>query len=225
VSPSSPVPRARIVEAGDAARRRIERDLHDGAQQRLVSLAIAVRMTEGRIHDDPVTAAALVAAAREEASQSPEELRELARGIHPAVVEHGLEVALESPASRSQTPVSLDLEPDERLPAPVELAAYFVACEGLANVGKYARASRAGGSGRRGLADRVEALAGDCGSPAPPAAARCSRRRCRARCGQPHADVWEIPEPGHMGGLKVRPREYEERVVASFDDALNPRRR
>jgi signal transduction histidine kinase len=178
--------RARIVEAGDAARRRIERDLHDGAQQRLVSLAIALRLTEDRIKDDPETAATLVAAARREVSESLEELRELARGIHPAVLEHGLDAALRSLATRSQTPVLVDVELGERLPGPVELAAYFVACEGLANVGKYAQASEAticvrrdddvavieisddgvggadaaSGSGLRGLADRVEALGG-----------------------------------------------------------------
>jgi signal transduction histidine kinase len=178
--------RARIVEASDAARRQIERDLHDGAQQRLVSLAIALRVTEDRIKDDPETAATLVAAARRELTESLEELRELARGIHPAVLEHGLDAALQSLATRSQTPVRLDVELDERLPVPVELAAYFVACEGLANVGKYAQASKAtirvrrdhdvavieirddgiggadaaSGSGLRGLADRVEALGG-----------------------------------------------------------------
>ena len=178
--------RARIVEAGDAARRRIERDLHDGAQQRLVSLAIALRLTEDRIKDDPETAATLVAAARREVSESLEELRELARGIHPAVLEHGLDAALHSLATRSQTPVTVDIELDERLPRPVELAGYFVACEGLANVGKYAQASEATirvtrrddvaviavrddgvggadgarGTGLRGLADRVESLGG-----------------------------------------------------------------
>jgi signal transduction histidine kinase len=178
--------RARIVEASDAARRQIERDLHDGAQQRLVSLAIALRLTEDRIKDDPETAATLVAAARRELNESLEELRELARGIHPAVLEHGLDVALQSLATRSQTPVRVEVELDERLPVQVELAAYFVACEGLANVGKYAQASKAvirltrhddvavlevsddgiggadsaGGSGLRGLSDRVGAIGG-----------------------------------------------------------------
>jgi signal transduction histidine kinase len=143
-------------------------------------------MTEDHIRDDPDTAVGLVAAARREVAESLEELRELARGIHPAVVEHGLEVALRSLATRSRTPVSLSVDLHDRLPAPVELAAYFVACEGLANVAKYAQASeatirvfRAGalavievsddgiggadgaqGSGLRGLADRVEALGG-----------------------------------------------------------------
>jgi signal transduction histidine kinase len=178
--------RARLVEAGDAARRRLERDLHDGAQQRLVSLGIALRLTEDRIREDPDAAAELVAAARREVSASLQELRELARGIHPAVLEQGLELALESLATRSPTRVSLSYELDERLPPAVELAAYFVASEGLANVSKYACASRAAirvyradglatieisddgiggadaarGSGLRGLADRVEAVGG-----------------------------------------------------------------
>ena len=178
--------RARLAEAGDAARRRIERDLHDGAQQRLVALSLALRMTEDRIRDDPETAATLVAAAREELSLSLEELRELARGIHPAVLDHGLEAALDSLALRCPVPVTVHAELDERLPGAVELAAYFVISEGLANVAKYAGASRAAirvgctdgvalievsddgiggadaaaGSGLRGLADRVEAIGG-----------------------------------------------------------------
>ena len=178
--------RARVVEAGDEARRRIERDLHDGAQQRLVSLAIQLRMTQDRVRDDPDTALKFVAAAREEVSKSLEELRELARGIHPAVLEYGLDTALDSLAERSPVPVAVSVELPDRLPDAVELAAYFVACEALANVGKYARASRveirvrrvedlavveiaddgiggaddALGSGLRGLADRVEALGG-----------------------------------------------------------------
>jgi signal transduction histidine kinase len=178
--------RARLVEAGDQARRRIERDLHDGAQQRLVSLAIALRVTEDHIHDDPERAASLVAAARKEVAESLEELRELARAIHPAVLEHGLGVAFESLAARSSTPAAVQVSLEERLPAPVELVAYFVASEALANIGKYARASRATirvtrrgslatieivddgvggaepgrGSGLLGLVDRVEAAGG-----------------------------------------------------------------
>jgi signal transduction histidine kinase len=186
--------RARLVEAGDEARRRIERDLHDGAQQRLVSLAIALRITEDHIHDDPERAAGLVAAARKEVAESLEELRELARGIHPAVLEHGLDVALQSLATRSRVPVSLSVALDDRLPGSVELAAYFVASEALANIGKYARASHAtirvmrddarvtieiaddgvggadpaGGSGLRGLGDRVAAVGGSLRVSSPP---------------------------------------------------------
>ena len=178
--------RARLVAAGDEVRRRIERDLHDGAQQRLVALAIGLRLTEDRIRDDPDAAVELVAAARKEVSESLAELRELARGIHPAVLEHGLKMALDSLATRSRTPVTVSFELDERLPAPIELAAYFVVCEALANVGKYAQAAQASvrvfradslvvievsddgiggadaacGSGLRGLEDRVAAVGG-----------------------------------------------------------------
>ena len=178
--------RARIVEAGDAARKKIERDLHDGAQQRLVALALALRMAESRIQDDPVAAGAMVASAREELAASLAELRELAHGIHPAILNFGLAPALESLAARSPLPVSLELEADERLPERVETAAYFVASEALANVGKYANASAVSirlsrhngvaviaiaddgiggantmsGSGLRGLADRVAAVGG-----------------------------------------------------------------
>jgi signal transduction histidine kinase len=178
--------RARVVTAGDTARRRLERDLHDGAQQRLVSLAMALRLAEARIEDDPGAAGQLVASAREELAQSLDELRELARGIHPAMLDHGLEVALESLAMRSSFPVSVAVDLEDRLPEPVETAAYFVASEALANVGKYAQASTvtirvsrdkvlavievaddgvggaddSRGSGLRGLADRVEALGG-----------------------------------------------------------------
>ena len=178
--------RARLVAAGDEVRRRIERDLHDGAQQRLVALAIGLRLTEDRIRDDPDAAVELVAAARKEVSESLAELRELARGIHPAVLEHGLKMALDSLATRSRTPVTVSFDLDERLPAAIELAAYFVACEALANVGKYAQASQASvrvfradslavievsddgiggadaacGSGLRGLEDRVAAVGG-----------------------------------------------------------------
>jgi len=178
--------RARIVEAGDTARRRLERDLHDGAQQRLIALAMALRLAEARIQDDPQAAEQLVASARADLAQSMAELRELARGIHPAVLDHGLAVALDSLTTRSAIPVSLVVDLEKRLPDAVEVAAYFVASEALANVGKYARASAVTisvfrvngvavievsddgvggaddgqGSGLRGLADRVEALGG-----------------------------------------------------------------
>lgn len=178
--------RVRIVEAADAARRRIERDLHDGAQQRLVSLSIALRLAEARIHDDPEAAGRLLASAREELAQSLAELRDLARGIHPAILDQGLIPALESLVARSSLPVSLSVETQDRVTEPIERALYFVASEALSNIGKHANASKvaislaqhdevvlitieddgaggansAGGSGLRGLADRVEALGG-----------------------------------------------------------------
>jgi signal transduction histidine kinase len=178
--------RARIVEAGDAERRRLERNLHDGAQQRLVGVALQLRLLQNRIRGDPDTVESLVAAVGDEVAQSLDELRELARGLHPAVLEHGLGPALQAVATRSRVPVTVSCDLPGRLPQPVELAAYFVACEALTNVAKYADASGATvrawradgiatieiaddgvggaddalGSGLRGLADRVEALDG-----------------------------------------------------------------
>jgi signal transduction histidine kinase len=175
--------RERIVAAGDAERRRLERNLHDGAQQRLVSVALQLRMLQSRA--DPALTEQLKAAG-DELSRSLEELRELARGIHPAVLNHGLGAALDSLASRASVRTAVSFELEERLPEPLELAAYFVACEALANVAKYAHASTAAvrvsrhdglvvieiaddgvggadetaGSGLRGLADRVAALDG-----------------------------------------------------------------
>ncbi|HET8758543.1 MAG TPA: histidine kinase [Solirubrobacteraceae bacterium] len=178
--------RERLVAAGDAERRRLERDLHDGAQQRLVSVALQLRMIQRSIRSDPDLAERLAAAAGDELSQSLQELRELARGIHPAVLNHGLKAALESLASRSPVPAAVSCPEAGGLPEAVELAAYFVACEALANVAKYAQATRASvrvsrggdalvieiaddgvggadetaGSGLQGLADRVAALDG-----------------------------------------------------------------
>ena len=178
--------RARIVESGDAARRRLERDLHDGAQQRLVSLALNLRMLGSRIDGDP-EAGRQLDAARHELDQALDELRELARGLHPSVLsERGLTAALEGLARRAPLPVELDAMPDERLPDRVESASYFVVAEALTNVAKYAQATKAsvhvsrangemlvevsddgvggadpaGGSGLRGLLDRVSALGG-----------------------------------------------------------------
>jgi signal transduction histidine kinase len=177
--------RERIVTAGDAERRRLERNLHDGAQQRLVGIALQLRLLQMRIRDDP-SAEELVTAASDELAMSLAELRELARGIHPAVLEHGLAAALGALANRSTVATEVSYETSGRSPEAVELAAYFVASEALANVGKYSRATHATvrvwrfdgelsiaiaddgvggadesrGSGLRGLADRVEALDG-----------------------------------------------------------------
>jgi signal transduction histidine kinase len=180
--------RTRIVAAGDEERRRIERDLHDGAQQRLVSLGLELRMAHRRLGNtsDPEFDRLLTAAV-DELKVAVDELRELARGVHPAILtEDGLAAALESLISRTPIPVELEAD-DGRLPAQVEATAYFVACEALANTVKHARASRAtvraqrrngmlvveiaddgvggahavNGSGLRGLADRVEALGGE----------------------------------------------------------------
>jgi signal transduction histidine kinase len=178
--------RARIVEASDAARRKLERDLHDGAQSRLVALSLLLRSARMRAGDDPQLAG-LLDEAQSELQTSLGELRELARGIHPAVLtERGLEPALQALVSRAPVPVAVEAAVDSRLAAPVESAAYFVVSEGLANVAKYAQATHASvsvrrqnghvtvdvadngvggadaahGSGLRGLADRVAALDG-----------------------------------------------------------------
>jgi signal transduction histidine kinase len=180
--------RVRIVAAADEERRRIERDLHDGAQQRLAALALQLRTAQRRLDSgaaDP-SVEALLESAVAELQAANEELRELVRGVYPAILtEDGLAAAIESLALRTPFPIELDVV-EERFPAQVEATAYFLACEGLANVAKHAQASKAAvrvsredgllrvevadnglggarplaGSGLSGLADRVEALGG-----------------------------------------------------------------
>ena len=178
--------RQRLIAAGDAERRRLERNLHDGAQQRLVALAMQLRLVQADIRSDPATAEARIRSAGDELASSLEELRELARGLHPAVLDHGLPAALDSLAGRCTVPTAVACDELATLPEDIELAVYFVACEALANVGKYAQASAASvrlsqvdgfvavevaddgvggadgtlGSGLRGLTDRVQALGG-----------------------------------------------------------------
>ena len=133
--------RARIVEAGDEARRQLERNLHDGAQQRLVALSLSLRLAQSKVSTDPDAADAVLEGARAELAAALDDLRELARGIHPAVLtDRGLAAAVEALAARSPVPVEFET-PDEELPAPVEAAAYYVIAEALANVIKYARAT------------------------------------------------------------------------------------
>ena len=178
--------RARLVRAEEQARRGLERNLHDGAQQRLVALSVALRLVESRIPHDPDAAIEQLTGAREELSRALAELRELARGIHPAVLtDRGLQPALEALAARAPIPVTVEA-PDERLPPDVEAAAYYVVAETLTNVAKYAHASAAhvrvtrgdgtlmvvvsddgvggadptGGSGLSGLVDRIAVLDG-----------------------------------------------------------------
>jgi PAS domain S-box-containing protein len=179
--------RARIVEAADAARRRIERDLHDGAQQQLVSVAINLNAARACIDEDPVAARELLDEAVGDLSRGMDELRELARGIHPAVlIEGGLEPALRGLVRRSAVPARLLAVPPDRLAEPIEAAAYFVVSEGLTNVARHGTAATLveievtrrdgrlvveirddagggadpGGGGLRGLADRLAALDG-----------------------------------------------------------------
>ena len=179
--------RSRIIAAADAERRRIERDLHDGAQQRLVALSLTLRMAETRAEKGDPETADLIRNAGEEAGLALKELRDLARGIHPAILTNrGLAAALDDLATRATVPVEVTDAPAERLPDQVEAAAYFVVSECLANVGKHAEASGAtvsvrtedglllvevaddgsggvdveNGSGIQGLRDRVGALGG-----------------------------------------------------------------
>jgi PAS domain S-box-containing protein len=179
--------RVRIVEAADAARRRLERDLHDGAQQRLVALSMTLRLARARVEqNDPAAASELLESAGDELQQGLEQLREVARGIHPALLsERGLRPALEALAARAPFPVELDVV-DERFAHAVEVAVYYLVSEALTNAAKYAEpsvvtttvarehdglvaqitddgrggADPAGGTGLRGLADRVAALGG-----------------------------------------------------------------
>ncbi len=178
--------RARIVEAAQNERRALERNLHDGAQQRLIALSLDLSRLERRMGGDPEVRVALDQA-RGEVAASLAELREIARGLHPAVVSaHGLAVALEQLAARAPVHVELKVEVDGRLPEPLEVAAYYVVAESLTNIAKHAEAEAASiavvegrgelvvevidngiggadserGSGIRGLADRVEALDG-----------------------------------------------------------------
>ena len=179
--------RERMLKIGLEERRRLERDLHDGAQQRLVSMALNIRLARAKLNEDPLAADKLLTNAGEELDSALAELRELARGIHPAVLtDRGLGTALETLASRAPVPVELAELPDVRLPEAVELAAYFVVAEALTNVAKYANATHAkvevarengrltveveddgigganpeNGTGLRGLADRIAVLEG-----------------------------------------------------------------
>jgi len=199
--------RARILQAEQRERRRLERDLHDGAQHRLVALSLELSELRDRVSGDTETAAR-VDHARQEVAASLGELRDLAHGIHPATVsDHGLGVALESLTTRAAVPVEVRGLSQERLPEPVELAAFFLVAEALANVAKHARASSAAvdltregrhlvvevsddgvggaatkrGTGLRGLADRIEALGGRLQVWSPPG--KGTRLRAEIPCG------------------------------------------
>jgi signal transduction histidine kinase len=201
--------RARIVRAGDAERRRLERNLHDGAQQRLISLALTLRLARRQLQTNPDEAHDLLAEASEELQSAITELRELAHGIHPAVLsDRGLGPALQVLASHAHMEVRLTSNLETRLPLPVEAAVYYVAAEGLTNVAKYAHATAAtvrlekinshvvlqvgdngtggadprSGTGLRGLADRVEALGGKLELDSPPG--QGTRLTARIPCGR-----------------------------------------
>lgn len=179
--------RSRAVDAAVSELQRIERDLHDGAQQRLVKLAMDLGMAREKMNSDPAAAETLIAEAHEEAKRAMAEIRDLARGIHPAVLtDRGLDAAISALAGRAPVPVSVEVSLNERLPTPIESAAYFVVAEALTNVARHSQASEAhvvvqregdllqidvvdngiggadaaAGSGLAGLADRLAALDG-----------------------------------------------------------------
>jgi PAS domain S-box-containing protein len=187
--------RRRIVEAADNARRKIERDLHDGAQQRLVALSLEVRLAQARVAKDPESAAPFLDRIGRELLEASADLRELARGIHPAVLtERGLAPAIDALVSRAPVPVDVSGLPEDRLPPNTEATAYFTVAEALTNVAKYAEASHVSvrmerengvlaieveddgvggaaaspGSGLSGLADRVGAADGTLEVVSPP---------------------------------------------------------
>jgi PAS domain S-box-containing protein len=142
--------RARLVQAGDEQRRRLERNLHDGAQQRLVSVALKLRVARARLGEQPEVADALLQDAAQELDTGLAELRELARGLHPAILaDHGLPRALETLAERVPAPVAVDVSLDARLPPHIEATAYYIVSEALANVAKHAAAEHARVSVRR----------------------------------------------------------------------------
>lgn len=187
--------RARLVEASENERRRLERDLHDGAQQRLVSIAMALALVDARLQADPGAARPVLREAREELTVALDELRQLSHGIRPSILtERGLGAALDDLARRSTLAVALRFELDRRLPDHVESCAYFLVSESLANAAKHAHTREASvsaqldgdlltidvrddgiggatfdrGSGLRGLIDRVEGLGGRLSVTSPP---------------------------------------------------------
>ncbi len=204
--------RLRIVEASDTERRRIERNLHDGAQQRLVALSVGLRLAQAKLRTSPGEAEELLETFSEELAAALTELRELAQGIHPAVLtDRGLLAALEVLAARAPLSVALDVHLPQRLPEPVETAAYYAVSEALANVVKHAEARSAAvrvehfadlvavevsdngvgaadvdrGSGLRGLRDRVEAIDGELWIESPPGQGTLVRAELPVRASTP----------------------------------------
>jgi signal transduction histidine kinase len=220
--------RARIIAVADAERRRLERDLHDGAQQRLVALSMQRGLEKRRLAKGE-DAGELVASAEQELHAAIAELRDLARGIHPAVLtDRGLAPALRDVATRSAVPVELGDLPEERLPGPVEAAAYFTVSEALTNVTRYANATSArvdvrtddghlsievaddgvggatagGGSGLRGLADRLGALGGDLHVDSPPGVG--TRLSATIPLDQPESAARAEPPSADRGAVRRR---------------------
>ena len=207
--------RARIVEAGYAERRRVERDLHDGAQQRLVAVALQLRLVRSKLQSDPAGATGLLDEAAHELADATEELRELARGIHPPVLtDRGLVAALEALAKRAPLPVTVEAREAERAPEAVEAAAYFVVSEALTNVARHARAGMAvvRVERRDGLLCVEVADDGD-------RRRRRVRRLRPARAGRPRRRPGRRPRGGEPG----RPRDHRSRSPARARLSLQKR--
>ena len=199
--------RARVVAAGDDARRRVERNLHDGAQQRLVTVALQLNLLAKRLESPPEDVAELLAAAKSELALAMEEIRELVRGLHPRILtDHGLSAAVRALAERLPLPVEVLEVPERRTGAAAEAAAYYVVAESLANVAKHAAASLItvrvafedgllvaevtddgcggadeNGGGIQGLADRVAAIGGRFAVSSVPGAGTAVRAEIPAR--------------------------------------------
>jgi signal transduction histidine kinase len=213
--------RVRIVEAGDSARKRIERDLHDGAQQQLVALALDLRMLKAKVHGDG-DSAALVERANAKLAAALEELRELARGIHPAILsDRGFAPAVQALTRRVSLPIDCDVRVEGRLPDAVEAAAYFVVAEAITNVVKYSEAGRATvrawqegdrievevvddgiggadasrGTGLRGLADRLAAVDGTLTLESPPGEGTCVHASIPCGAGELVAEASAVADP------------------------------
>ena len=222
--------RARVVAAGDGERRRLERNLHDGAQQRLVALAIGLRIIDRLVDENPQAAHEALTRANEELSATLAELRELARGLHPAVLsDHGLEPAIRSLMQRAPLPVELTYEAVERPSDPVEVAAYYVIAESLTNVAKYAHATVARVE-VRALGDRllIEVADDGVGGADPPRAracwgsrivsrpsgAACMSRACRGRGRRSAPTCPSRESPRRVRSHERRIRPSRPRVVA-----------
>jgi signal transduction histidine kinase len=218
------VSRAQVVDAAESERRRIERDLHDGAQQRLVALAMSLGLAKEKLDSDPETARALVDEAHREAKQALVELRDLARGLHPPILtDRGLHAAVAGLASRAPVPVEVDVRLDRRPPPSIEGIAYFVISEALTNVARHSGATRARvvvtdtpralvvevsddgiggasaerGSGLRGLADRAAAVDGTFFVASPLGGPTV----VRAELPLPGAGMLDVLDPTGPGGL------------------------
>ena len=191
--------RVRIVEAADEERRRIGRNLHDGAQQRLVSLGHMLSLAERRLNEDPAGASALLEQAREQAALAGDELRELVRGLHPAgLAEHGLGHALATLATRSPLPLRIDAMPERRLPPAVEATVYYLVSEAITNAIKHAEAS---GLPVSPIASPRSAAR--CASTARRARGRAWRRRSRSRRGAARASrSWSSGTPTTAGSAR-----------------------